>query len=69
VAQAISGDVTIAATSAIRADQACAIGPNAPRCAATDSTEAMPIAPTPTGLMSYRCARELDARRLSPAAC
>jgi hypothetical protein len=57
VAQAISGDVTIATTSAIMADQACAIGPNAPRCAAMLSTEAMPIAPTPTGFTSYRWAR------------
>ena len=57
VAHAISGAATNAVTSAINAENACAIGPSTPRYAATDSTEAAPIAPTPTGLMSYRCAR------------
>ena len=42
---------------AITAENACAIGPNTPRYAATDSADAMPVAPTPTGLMSYRYAR------------
>jgi hypothetical protein len=52
VAQAISGEAQKAVTSAISAEKACASAPNAPRCAATDSSDAMPIAPTPTGLMS-----------------
>jgi hypothetical protein len=57
VAQASSGATSIATPAAIMADHAWASGPKAPRCAATDSTEATPIAPTPTGLMSTRCAR------------
>ena len=40
--------------SAIPAENACSIAPNTPRYAATDSADAMPVAPTPTGLMSYR---------------
>jgi hypothetical protein len=54
VAQAISGAVTIAVTSAIRAEKAWAVGPKAPRWAAMDRAEASAIAPTPTGLTSCR---------------
>ena len=57
MAQAINGDTTIAVPSAIIAEKACAIDPKAPRCAATLSTEATPMAPTPTGLTSTRWAR------------
>ena len=46
-----------AVPSAINAENACASSPKKPRCAVTDSREASAIAPTPTGLMSYRCAR------------
>ncbi|MDT4855663.1 hypothetical protein FQZ97_900260 [compost metagenome] len=42
---------------AMSAEKDCASGPKAPRCAAIDSAEASTIAPTPTGLTSYRCAR------------
>ncbi len=42
---------------AITAEKACASGPNAPRCAAIDRQDASAMAPTPTGLMSYRWAR------------
>ena len=38
-------------------ENACAVAPNAPRKAAIDSAEAISIAPTPTGLTSYRWAR------------
>jgi hypothetical protein len=41
-----------AVPSAITAEKAWASGPNRPRCAVTDSSEANAIAPTPTGLMS-----------------
>ena len=54
MAHAISGDATKAVTSAISAENACAAAPKAPRCAAMLSTDAAPIAPTPTGLTSYR---------------
>ncbi len=57
VAQASSGDTTSAVPSAMSAEKACASGPKTPRCAVIDSTEASAIAPTPTGLMSHRCAR------------
>ena len=57
MAQASRGDTSSAVTSAISAENACATGPSSPRCATNDSTEAVTIAPTPTGLMSYRCAR------------
>jgi hypothetical protein len=57
VAQAISGAAANAVPSAISAEKACAVRPKAPRCALMDSTEASAIAPTPTGLMSHRCAR------------
>src|SRR5690606_26304655 len=46
-----------AVTMAITAEKASAVGPMSPMCAITDSTEASTMAPTPTGLMSYRCAR------------
>ena len=42
---------------AITAENACASSPNSPRCAVIDSSDASAIAPTPTGLMSYRWAR------------
>ena len=45
------------ASSAITAEKACAIGPKTPLKAVIDSTEAISMLPTPTGLMSYRCAR------------
>jgi hypothetical protein len=57
VAQAISGAVTKAVPSAISAEKACAIGPKTPRCAVIERAEASAMAPTPTGLMSHRCAR------------
>ena len=57
MAQAISGALTSATTIATTAEKACASGPKAPKYAATDSSEASPMAPTPTGLMSYRWAR------------
>jgi hypothetical protein len=57
VAQASSGAITKAVTIAMAAEKASASGPKAPRCAAIDSMVATPIAPTPTGLTSYRCAR------------
>ena len=50
----MSGDVTNATPSAITAENACADAPKNPRCAEIDSAEASAIAPTPTGLMSYR---------------
>ena len=39
------------------AENACAVAPNTPRCAGIDKADASAIAPTPTGLTSYRCAR------------
>ncbi|MNJ00095.1 hypothetical protein D3C73_1593400 [compost metagenome] len=54
VASAISGEVINAVTSAMKAENACACAPKAPMNAATDRIEASTIAPTPTGLMSYR---------------
>lgn len=44
-------------TIAITAENASAVGPITPRCAVIDTTEASAMAPTPTGLMSYRWAR------------
>ena len=46
-----------AVPSAISAENACASSPKKPRYAVTDRMEASAMAPTPTGLMSYRCAR------------
>ena len=42
---------------AIIAEKAWAAGPKTPMKAVTESSEAMPMAPTPTGLMSKRWAR------------
>ena len=53
----MSGEVISAVPNAITAENACAIGPKKPRCAVIDSAEASAIAPTPTGLMSHKCAR------------
>ena len=53
----MSGAVTKATAIAITAENACASGPNTPRCALMDTADASAIAPTPTGLMSYRWAR------------
>ena len=53
----MSGAVTNATAIAITAENACGSGPNSPRCALMDRIDASAIAPTPTGLMSYRCAR------------
>ena len=39
------------------ADSACIVVPSAPVNAAMPATVAANMAPTPTGLMSYRCAR------------
>jgi hypothetical protein len=57
VRQAISGAASSAVSMAISGANGCAVGPKAPIKHATDNTEAKPIAPTPTGLMSYKWAR------------
>ena len=57
MAHAIKGAATKAVVIAITAENACAIWPYSPKCAVTDKADAKAIAPTPTGLMSYKYAR------------
>ena len=46
-----------AVTSATTAEKALKSAPKKPKYAITDKAEASAIDPTPTGLMSYKCAR------------
>ena len=47
----------MAVTSATSAENACASAPKMPKYAAIDKIDASAMAPTPTGLMSYKWAR------------
>ena len=64
LAWAMAGAATKAVTMAITAEKACASGPKAPRWAAIDSSDAAPIAPTPTGSTStatrHACVQALN---------
>ncbi len=44
------GERTIAIPSAIKVENACAVGPKSPKNAATEMAEAINIEPKPTGL-------------------
>ena len=48
------GDAMSAVTMASTAENAWGHGPHQPRWAVIDKADAKPMAPTPTGLMSYR---------------
>ena len=48
------GDAMSAVSMASTAEKAWGQGPSTPRWAVIDRAEAKPMAPTPTGLMSYR---------------